>query len=67
MAVLLAALAKCALPSAQAADSHVGGTMILPPIGEPAVPKGEVVGMAPAAEDTLCWGREDGERDPADT
>ena len=54
MVVLLAALAKCAIPSAQAADSHVEGTMIFSPIEEPAVPKGEVAGMAPgAAEDTL--------------
>ena len=55
MAVLLAALAKCAIPSAQATDSHVEETMILPPIEEPAVPRGDVAGMAPgAAEDTLA-------------
>lgn len=60
MVVLLAALAKCAIPSAQAADSHVEGTMILPPIEELAVPKGEVAVMAPgAADDTLkaCMAR----------
>lgn len=42
MVVLLAALSKCAIPSAQAADSHVEGAMIFPPIEELAVPKGEV-------------------------
>lgn len=60
MVVLLAALTKCAIPSAQATDSHVEGTMITPPIEERAVPIGEVAGMAPgAAEDTLkaCMAR----------
>ncbi len=61
MVVLLAALAKCTIPSsAQAEDSHVEGTMIIPPIKELAVPKGEVAVMASgAAEDTLkaCMAR----------
>ena len=60
MVVMLAALSKCAIPSAQAADSHVEGTMIVRPIEEPAVPKGEGAVMAPgAAEDTLmaCMAR----------
>lgn len=60
MVVLLAALSKCAIPSAQAADSHVEGTMIFSPIEKPAVPIGEAAVMAPgAAEDTLkaCMAR----------
>lgn len=42
MVVLLAALSKCAIPSAQAADSHVEGTMIFSPIEKPAVPIGKL-------------------------
>ncbi|MCS6302580.1 MAG: hypothetical protein H8K07_02780 [Nitrospira sp.] len=60
MAVLLAALAKCAIPSAQAEDSHVEGTMIFSPIEELVVPIGEAAVMAPgSAEDTLkaCMAR----------
>jgi hypothetical protein len=60
MIALLTALSKCAIPSAQAADSRVEGTMIVRPIEELAVPKGEGAVMAPrAAEDTLtaCMAR----------
>lgn len=60
MVVLLAALSKCAIPSAQAADSHVEAAMIFPPIEEPTAPIGTVAVMAPgAAEDTLkaCMAR----------
>ena len=60
MVVLLAALAKCAIPSAQAADLHAEGAMIIPPIEELTVPKGDVAGKAPrAAEDTFkaCMAR----------
>ncbi len=60
MVVLLAALSKCAIPSAQAADSQMEGTMILPSIEKLTIPKGDVAVMAPeAAEDTLkaCMAR----------
>lgn len=57
---LLAALLMPSTPPAQAADSHVGKTVIFPPIGERVSPEREVAGMAPgAAEDTLkaCMAR----------
>lgn len=60
MLVLLAALLKCAIPFAQAEDSHVKGTMIVPRIEELAVTNREAIVMAPgAAEDTLkaCMAR----------
>jgi hypothetical protein len=54
MLVLLAALLKCVIPFARAEDSHVIGTMILPPIEERAATDGEAIAVAPgASEDTL--------------
>ena len=54
MVVLLAALSKFATPLAQAADSHVEGTMVFVPKEERGVPIGERAVMVPGAvEDTL--------------
>lgn len=54
MVVLIAALSNLPSPSVQAEDSHVKGTMILPPTEEYAVPIGERAAMASeAVEDTL--------------
>ena len=54
MVVLLAALSKFATPLAQAADSHVEGTMVFVPKEERGVPMGELAVMAPGTvEDTL--------------
>lgn len=60
MAMMLAALSIQSTPPAQAADSHVKGTMVSTPIEELGVPIGELVVMASgAAEDTLkaCMAR----------
>lgn len=54
MVVLLAVLSIPSTPPTQAEDSHVKGTMILPPTGELAVPIGELAVVASGAvEDTL--------------
>ena len=55
MVVLLIALLSQATPPAHAEDSHVKGTMILPPTEEYAVPIGgeRAVMASEAAEDTL--------------
>lgn len=54
LVVLLIALSILSTPPAQAADSHVEGTMVLAPIEELGVPIGELAVMASgAAEDTL--------------
>jgi hypothetical protein len=54
LVVLLIALSILSTSPAQAADSHVEGTMVLSPIEKLGVPKGELAGTASgAAEDTL--------------
>ncbi len=54
MLVMLAALSIQSPPLAQAADSHVEGTMVFVPKEERGVPIGERAAMAPGAvEDTL--------------
>ncbi|HSA86115.1 MAG TPA: hypothetical protein VLE46_08030 [Nitrospira sp.] len=54
MMVLLAVLSIPSTPSPRAEDSHVKGTMILDPIENLGVPRGELAVLAPgAAEDTL--------------
>jgi hypothetical protein len=54
LVVLLIALSILATSPAQAADSHVEGTMVLSPIEKLGVPKGEhAVTASGAAEDTL--------------
>jgi hypothetical protein len=54
MVVLLTALSITSTPPTQAEDSHVKGTMIVPPTGEPAIPTGELAVVASGAvEDTL--------------
>ena len=60
MVMMLAALSIQATPPAQAADSHVKGTMVSTPIEELGVPIGELAVMASgAAEDTFraCMAR----------
>ena len=60
MAMMLAALSIQSTPAAQAADSHVKGTMVSTPIEALGVPIGELAVMASgAAEDTLkaCMAR----------
>jgi ribosomal protein S8E len=60
MLALLGALLKCVIPFAHAEDSHVKGTMIVPPIEERAATDREAIAVVPrAAEDTLkaCMAR----------
>ena len=49
MVMMLAALSIQSTPPAQAADSHVKGTMVFTPIEELGVPMGELAVMASGA------------------